>query len=157
MISAIMLAAAAAVQMPEIPSFSPTQCDQPTERDKIINDAATASALSDGAASYNAKWQTALDARMDQLGLTEKERGQIALTVMKSPAFDAAMKAGFAGASRLMADVDKITRSTDATANCRTIVHMTTLLPEILGRAQDQWLLFDAALDAEAARRARKN
>lgn len=153
LMTALTAAALVAAEATPSPLLDPTLCDDAAQRDRILNGDAISPEMMGQAHAYNAAQQATLDTKMDELGMSEQERATLALKVLNTPAFNDAFEKGIALQKVMMSDLQKIMASKDAMHNCRVILHMTGLLPEIMASAEAQWAVFRTELDAEAIRR----
>jgi len=157
MILGLVLTAAVMVEEP-VQSAAPAlpaavECLDPARRDAILAGKAFPMPSTADINAYNQQRGAALDARMDRLGMDAQAKSDFARRVMKSPEFAAAFKAGLDGLTAMMKDVGQMSRSRDATVNCRLLLHMAGQLPAMMAGAEIQWRLMERELDAEEARR----
>ena len=157
MLSVLLLGAALAAADAPAPQFTLATCDDPVARDRLLNaDPEDLPAL----ATVKAR-STANEARMSQLmdrlaeraKLTPEQKAEVAMGMLEAPEFKTAFEEGMALVGQMMDDVQAVLSSKDKLKNCRTLVHMMSLVPAVDANASRQWEAMRRVVEAEAARR----
>ena len=154
----LMTAAALMSAAPmELKNFTPAACEEPATRTAILESNASEPLFIAAMKQRSSENERKVDALMARLAvrarLTDEQRAQVALDLLKAPGFEAAMKEGFAIVEEMLSDLGKVTRNKDERANCLTVVSMLAKLPAIEATADKQWRIMEGALQAEAQRR----
>jgi hypothetical protein len=157
MLSALLLAAAAVASAdPSAPQFTLATCDDPVARHQLLlTDPEKLPAL-DALKARSTQNETRMTQLMDRLAerakLTPEQKAEVGMKMLDSPDFKAAFEEGMTLVGQIMADMNAVAESKDELKNCRTIVHMMSLVPAVDANANRQWEAMRRVVEAEAVR-----
>ena len=131
----------------------PKLCQDPAARDAFLSEAERSPPNSSLAADHNVRREKQLDARMKAIGLTPRERSQLALSALRHPEFEAAMAANLESVSAMIAAARMASETRDPTMRCEAVIAMRAHLVATITGANRQWDLMDRIVADEAAKR----
>ncbi|MCU0733287.1 MAG: hypothetical protein MUE84_17130 [Hyphomonas sp.] len=131
----------------------PALCKDKNKRDAFLSEAEHNPPDRSLAANYNAKREEQLNARMKEIGMTARERGQLAINALRHPEFEAAMAGNLEAVRAMIAAAQAAGETRDPQVQCEAIIAMRAHLAATITGANRQWDLMDRMVEAEAARR----
>lgn len=157
MLSALLLGAAVAAADAPAPQFTLAACDDPVARHALLQaDPEEFPALA-AVKARSTQNETRMTQLMDRLAerakLTPAQKADVAMSMLDSPEFKVAFEEGMGLVNQMMADLNSVMESKDELKNCRTLVHMMSLVPAVDANANRQWEAMRRVVEDEAARR----
>ena len=157
MLSALLLGAALAAADVPAPQFTLATCDDPMARHALLRTDAEKIPALDAVRTRSSQNEARMTQLMDRLAerakLSAEEKANVAMSMLDSPEFKAAFEEGMGLVSQMMADLNAVMESKDELKNCRTLVHMMSLVPAVDANANRQWEVMRRVVEAEATRR----
>jgi hypothetical protein len=157
MLSVLLLGAALAAADAPAPQFTLATCDDPVARQALLRaDPEKLPALDSVRArstQNEARMSQLIDRLSERAKLTPEEKANVAMSMLDAPGFKAAFEEGMSLVNQMMADLDALMASKDELKNCRTLVHMMSLVPAVDANANRQWEAMRQVVEGEAARR----
>ena len=157
MLSALLLGAALAAADVPAPQFTLATCDDPVARGRLLQadpENMTALAAVKARSTQNeARMTRLMDRLAERAKLSPEQKSEVAMSMLEAPDFKAAFEEGMGLVSQIMDDMNSVASSTDELKNCRSVVHMMSLLPAVEANANRQWDAMRRVVEAEAARR----
>jgi hypothetical protein len=156
MLSALLLGVAVAAAAVPAPSFTLATCDDPVARHQLIETDSeklpALEALKARSTENEARTTQLMDRLAERAKLSPQQKADVGLKMMESAEFRVAFDEGMALVSQIMQDMNALVESKDELSNCRTVVHMMSLVPAVDANANRQWDVVRRVLEAEAAR-----
>jgi hypothetical protein len=156
MLSALLLAAVAVADVPS-PQFTLATCDDPVARHRLLETDPEGlpplAALKARSTENEARMTQLMDRLAERAKLSPGQKAEVAMSMLAAPDFKAAFEEGMGLVSQIMADMNAVAASKDELKNCRTFVHMMSLVPAVDANANRQWEAMRRVVEAEAARR----
>ncbi len=157
MLSALLLGAALAAGGAPVPQFTLATCDDPVARHALLRTDPEKLPALDAVKARSTENEARMTLLMDRLAerakLSPEEKANVALSMLDSPEFKAAFEEGMSLVSQMMADLNVVMESKDELKNCRTLVHMLSLVPAVDANANRQWEAMRRVVEGEAVRR----
>jgi hypothetical protein len=157
MLSALLLGVAVTAADAPAPQFTLATCDDPVARHALLRADAEEFPALEAVKARSTQNETRMTQLMDRLAerakLTPEEKANVAMSMLESPEFKVAFEEGMALVNQMMADLNSVMESKDEVKNCRTLVHMMSLVPAVDANANRQWEAMRRVVEAEAGRR----
>jgi len=156
MLIAILIGTALTVADTPAPQFTMADCDDPAARRKLLatdpEKLPALEALRSVTTQNEARMDKLISRLAERAGLTPEQRSEMAIGMFESPQVKPLFEEGMGLANQMLADVDAIVGSKDELQTCRTIVHLTSLVPAVDANANRQWDALRGLVEAEAKR-----
>jgi hypothetical protein len=157
MLRVLLLGAALAAADAPAPQFTLAACDDPVARLQLLESdpekLPAIDALKARSTENEARMTQLMDRLAERAKLSPDQKANVAMKMMDSPDFKAAFEEGMALVSQIMQDLNALVESKDELKNCRTVVHMMSLIPVVDANANRQWEAMRRVVEAEATRR----
>ena len=138
---------------PQFPTLAASSCDDPTQRSKALTALESSMDGANSATNFNKNWSNYIDGRVAQLKMKSEEQSNFMLGLLKAPEFLSILSRNDAILDQMQGDMKALEAATDETSACKTVAHMLGLLSIMIGNAEQQWLVIDGYVAAEAKRR----
>lgn len=139
--------------IPTLPTLTVSDCNNERTRNQKLAQFSEDDSWSNSAEQFHGDWDAYARERMKKLGMSRTEQDNLLNGVADSEAFQSLQAKNEAILAKMGEDLETMGELESEAAACRVVSKMLDSLNPIMGNANQQWELVDAAIKAEAKRR----